>query len=63
MDLLKRIGGVFANPRTTFEGLAAKPVWIDALVVALLALIAFNLVVLPYAQKDSLSLIKDNTAL
>lgn len=63
MDLFKRIAGVFLEPRRTFEGLAARPVWIDALVVALLALIAFNLAVLPYAQRDNLALMKDNAAL
>lgn len=63
MDLFQRTGGVFFNPRRTFEGLAAKPVWIDTLVVVLLALIAFNLIVLPYAQRDNLSLMKDNAAL
>ncbi len=63
MNLIKRVGGVFFDPRRTFEGLAAKPAWIDALIVALLALIVFNLVVLPYAQKDNLALIKDNAAL
>jgi hypothetical protein len=63
MDLIKRIGGVFFEPRRTFEGLAARPVWIDTLVIVLLALIAFNLVVLPYAQRDNLALMKDNAAL
>jgi len=63
MSLLKRIQGVFFEPRPTFEGLAARPVWIDALVVILLALIAFNLVVAPYMQRDQLALMKDNAAL
>lgn len=63
MNLLKRIQGVFFEPRPTFEGLAAKPVWIDTLVVILLALIAFNLVVAPYMQRDQLALMKDNAAL
>jgi len=63
MNLLKRIQGVFFEPRPTFEGLAAKPVWIDTLVVVLLALIAFNLVVAPYMQRDQLALMKDNAAL
>jgi hypothetical protein len=63
MSLLKRIQGVFFEPRPTFEGLAAKPVWIDTLVVVLLALIAFNLVVAPYMQRDQLALMKDNAAL
>jgi len=63
MNIFKRIEGVFFNPRPVFEGLAAKPVWIDTLVVVLLALIAFNLVVAPYMQKDQLLLMKDNAAL
>lgn len=63
MSLVKRIEGVFFIPRPTFESLAAKPVWIDTLVVVLLALIAFNFIVLPYMQKDQLTLMKDNVAL
>ncbi|MCK7518598.1 MAG: hypothetical protein MZV64_13200 [Ignavibacteriales bacterium] len=63
MSLFKRLPGVFFEPRPTFEGLAARPVWIDALVVVLLALIAFNLVIAPILQKDQLSLLKDNAAL
>jgi hypothetical protein len=63
MSLFKRIEGVFFSPRPTFEGLAAKPVWIDTLIVILIALIAFNFIVLPYMQKDQLSLMKDNAAL
>src|SRR4030042_2140009 len=63
MNLYKRLEGVFFNPRPVFDGLAAEPVWIDTLVVILLALIAFNLVVAPYMQRDQLLLMKDNAAL
>jgi len=63
MSLFKRLEGVFFDPKRTFDGLAGKPVWIDALVVVLLALIAFNLVVAPYMQKDQLQLMKGNAAL
>jgi len=63
MNLFKRIEGVFFNPRPVFDGLAAKPVWVDALIVILVALIAFNLIVAPYMQKDQLRLMKDNSAL
>jgi hypothetical protein len=62
MNLFKRVEGIFFNPRPVFDGLAAKPVWVDALIVVLVALIAFNLVVAPYMQKDQLRLMKDNTA-
>jgi hypothetical protein len=63
MDLFKRLEGVFFNPRPVFDGLAAKPVWVDTLVVILVALIAFNLLVAPYVQKDQLTLMKDNAVL
>jgi hypothetical protein len=63
MSLFKRIEGVFFSPRPTFDGLAAKPAWIDTIVIVLVALIAFNLIVLPFMQKDQLSLMKDNAAL
>jgi hypothetical protein len=63
MNLIKRLEGVFFDPKRAFDGLAGKPVWIDALVVVLLALIAFNLVVAPYMQRDQLQLMKGNAAL
>ncbi len=63
MSLVKRIEGVLFNPKPTLDGLAAKPVWIDTLVVVLLALIAFMAVAHPYMQKDQLSLMKDNVVL
>ncbi len=63
MNLFKRIEGVFFSPRPTFEGLAAKPVWVDTLIVILLALIAFSFIVQPYMQKDQLALLKDNAVL
>lgn len=63
MNLLQRLQGVFFEPKRTFDGLAGKPAWTDALVVVLAALIAFNLLVATYVQQDSLRLMKDNAAL
>ena len=63
MSLIKRLESVFFDPKSVFQGLAEKPVWIDALVVVLVALIAFNLLIAPYLQKDNLALMKDNAAL
>ena len=37
MNLFKRIENLIFSPRTTFEGLAAKPLWIDALLIVLVA--------------------------
>ena len=63
MSLIRRIKGVFLEPKAVFEGLAAKPAWVDALLVVLVALIAFNFLVAPTTQKDQLQLVKDNAAL
>jgi len=63
MNLFQRLQGVFFDPKRTFDGLAAKPVWIDALVLVLVALIAFNLVVAPYMMKDQLDRDKNSAAL
>ncbi len=63
MNFFKRLEGVFFNPRPVFDSLAAKPVWADALIVVLVALIAFNLLVAPYMMKDQLKFTKDNAAL
>jgi hypothetical protein len=63
MSLTQRLQGVFFEPKRTFDALAAKPVWIDAVVVVLIALIAFMFVVAPYMQQDNLKLMKDNGAL
>jgi hypothetical protein len=63
MSLVKRLQSVFFDPKRVFDALAEKPVWIDAIIVVLVALIAFNLVVAPYMQKDNLRLMKDNAAL
>lgn len=63
MSLVKRIEGVFFNPKPTFDGLAAKPVWVSTLIVVLLALIVFTAVARPYMQRDQLTLMKDNVPL
>lgn len=63
MGLFKRVEGVFFSPKPTFEGLAAKPAWVDTLIIILVALIAFMVIILPYMQKDQLALLKDNAAL
>lgn len=63
MSLLRRFQGVFFEPKPTFAALAEKPVWTDALVLVLVALLGFSLVVAPYMQQDNLKLLKDSTTL
>jgi len=63
LSLLRRFPGVFFEPRRTFVSLAERPVWIDALILVLVALIGFSLAVAPYMQQDNLKLIKDSASL
>ncbi len=63
MSLFKRLEGVFTAPRQVFEALAERPVWVDVLIIILALLIAYSLVVAPYAQKDQLELMRDNVKL
>jgi hypothetical protein len=62
MSLFKRLEGVFFSPRATFEGLAARPVWVDALVIVLVALVIFNFVIHPIMQRDQVGMMKDHAA-
>lgn len=62
MSLFKRLEGVFFSPRQTFEGLAQKPVWVDVLIVVMVALIAFNFIIHPLMQKDQVGMMKDRAA-
>ncbi len=63
MSLPRRFQGVFFEPKPTFAALAEKPVWVDAIVLVLVALLGFSLVVAPYMQQDNLKLMKDSTTL
>lgn len=63
MSFFKRLEGVFTSPRQVFEALAEKPVWVDVLVVALVALIAYSFIVAPYMQQDQLQMMRDNVKL
>lgn len=63
MSLLKRFEGVLFRPKPAFEELAARPVWIDALVFLLAALIIINLVIAPYSIRDQLERDKSSAPL
>jgi hypothetical protein len=63
MSFFKRLEGTFFGPRPVFESLAAKPVWVDALVIILLLMAVFAAVTTPYAQSDQLKMWKENTKL
>jgi hypothetical protein len=60
MNLINRIAGVFLNPQPTTEAIAKKPVWLDALIIVLLAAALFSWFTMPYQQKDTLEMMKNN---
>ena len=63
MNVFQRISGVFFNPKPVFDSVAEKPVWVDVLVVLLIALAAFSLLVSPYSRHDQLVMYKESSAL
>jgi len=63
MNFGSRLIGVFTNPRETFSSLAEKPVWVDALILVLVASFAFNFLIAPYSAKDSYEMLQGSTKL
>lgn len=60
MDLFKRLKGVFSSPKQTLTALAEKPVWVDVLIVILVALAVYSLIIAPYAKHDQVQMFKDS---
>ncbi|MGA2361332.1 MAG: YIP1 family protein [Candidatus Aminicenantales bacterium] len=63
MNLLKRLEGVFSSPKQTFTALAEKPVWVDVLIILLIALAVYSLIISPYAKHDQAQMIKESVKL
>ena len=42
MDLFNRLQGIFFNPKVTLKAISEKPIWIDALIILLIAWALFN---------------------
>jgi hypothetical protein len=63
MNFLNRFFGVFLSPQQTFKALAEKPVWIDVLIVLLIAIVLFTHLTMPYTLKDTAQLMENNTTL
>lgn len=63
MNFFNRFQGVFLSPQQTFKGLAEKPVWVDALVILLIATALFTYIVTPYALQDRLHMEENNIKL
>ncbi len=62
MSFPRRFAGVFFRPSRTFQSLADRPVWVDALIVVLIAGAALNYLVFPLVQQDKLRSFKDTAA-
>jgi len=63
MDLFNRLQGIFFNPKVTLKAISEKPIWIDALIILLIAWALFNYVTTPYLQKDTLQLLQSSDKL
>lgn len=63
MNIFERFQGVFASPKKTLEGVAARPVWVDAFVILLVVLAIYSYLVSPIIQKETLAMFQSNTKL
>jgi hypothetical protein len=63
MNFFKRFIGVIFSPQETFKTLSEKPVWIDALIVILIAVVLFTHLTMPYTLKDPAQLMENNVKL
>jgi hypothetical protein len=61
MNFLNRFQGIFFNPKSILKAISEKPIWIDALIIILIAWALFNYLTAPYLQKDTLQLLQSST--
>ena len=63
MNVINRFFGIFINPQQTVKSVAEKPVWIDALIIILIATALFSYLTIPYQSEDTYGLMRDNANL
>jgi hypothetical protein len=63
MDLFNRLQGIFFNPKLTLKAISEKPIWVDALIILLIAWALFSYITTPYLQKDTLQLLQSSDKL
>jgi hypothetical protein len=63
MSFFNRLQGVFFNPKETFQLIAEKASWKDALIVLLIAAALFTYLIQPYSHQDSINTFKNNIKL
>jgi hypothetical protein len=63
VSFFDRLQGIFFNPKLTLKAISKRPVWIDALIILLIAWALFNYITAPHLQKDALQLLQSSTKL
>jgi hypothetical protein len=63
MNFYNRLAGIFFSPKPVFGSLAEKPIWVDMLIVLLIALSVYSLLIAPYAKQEQLQVTKESTKL
>lgn len=61
MSFINRFLGVFINPKETFKNLSEKPLWIDVLIILLIAVIVYFYIIGPYLQQDQIKAFESNS--
>ena len=60
MNFFNRLQGVFFSPKDTLKAISEKPVWIDTMIVLLVVIMIFSFIIVPYAQKEQIQVLKNN---
>lgn len=63
MNLGQRFLGVFTNPKETFSLLAERPIWVDAMIIVLIASIIYGFLIAPISAKDNYEIMQGATKL
>jgi hypothetical protein len=63
MNFFDRLQGIFFNPKLTLKAISEKPIWVNTLIILLIAWALFNYITTPYLQKDTLQLLQSSTKL
>jgi hypothetical protein len=63
MNLGQRFLGVFTNPKEIFPSLAEKPIWVDAMIIVLIATIIYGYLIAPFSAKENYELMQGSTKL
>lgn len=62
MSFGRRLIGTFFDPGQTLRSIAARPLWVDVLIVVLILVSLYAYLIFPFGQKDGLRLMEDNAA-